>query len=100
LADGDLQGAGVLSQQPELPQPTAYQQTMEASTFNDFNSLITQVHDEVHMWMMGTMSDPSWAAYDPIFWAHHTMVDRVWALWQIRNPGVTPPLDAAQPGQD
>lgn len=82
---------GTFPQQPELPQPAAYQHAMEASTFNDFNSLITQVHDEVHMWVMGTMSDPSWAAYDPIFWAHHTMVDRAWALWQIKNPGATPP---------
>ncbi len=43
------------------------------------------------MWVMGTMSDPDWAAYDPIFWAHHTMVDRAWALWQIAHPGATPP---------
>ena len=43
------------------------------------------------MWVMGTMSEPEWAAYDPIFWAHHTMIDRAWALWQIKNPSVTPP---------
>ena len=23
------------------------------------------------------------AAYDPLFWAHHTMVDRLWYLWQV-----------------
>ena len=23
-----------------------------------------------------------WAAYDPIFWAHHAMIDREWRLWQ------------------
>jgi tyrosinase len=82
---------GSFAQQPELPQPAAYQHAMDATNFNDFNSLITQVHDEVHMWVMGTMSDPSWAAYDPLFWAHHTMVDRAWALWQIKHPGATPP---------
>lgn len=30
------------------------------------------------------------AAYDPIFRAHHTMIDRLWALWQLRHPGAGP----------
>ena len=25
------------------------------------------------------------AAYDPIFWAHHCMIDRLWYLWQLRH---------------
>lgn len=82
---------GSFPEQPELPTPQAYEAAMAATNFNDFNSAITQVHDEVHMWVMGTMSDPSWAAYDPIFWAHHTMIDRAWALWQITHPGANPP---------
>ena len=82
---------GSFPEQPELPSVGSYERAMEATNFNDFNSRITQVHDEVHMWVMGTMSNPDWAAYDPIFWAHHTMIDRSWALWQIKNPGVTPP---------
>jgi tyrosinase len=32
------------------------------------------------------MGQIPWAAYDPIFWAHHTMIDRLWRLWQIRHP--------------
>jgi tyrosinase len=31
------------------------------------------------------------AAYDPIFWAHHAMIDRLWYLWQISPRGVNPP---------
>ncbi|KAK7952804.1 uncharacterized protein PG986_008532 [Apiospora aurea] len=27
------------------------------------------------------------APNDPVFWLHHTQVDRLWALWQQRNPG-------------
>ena len=26
------------------------------------------------------------AAFDPIFFAHHTFIDRLWYLWQLRNP--------------
>ncbi|KAK8041678.1 hypothetical protein PG993_006201, partial [Apiospora rasikravindrae] len=26
------------------------------------------------------------APNDPVFWLHHTQVDRLWALWQQRNP--------------
>jgi tyrosinase len=86
-----VRAPGSFSEQAELPSPEAYAHAMEATNFNDFNSRITQVHDEVHMWVMGTMSNPDWAAYDPLFWAHHTMIDRSWALWQLKNPGVTPP---------
>jgi tyrosinase len=31
------------------------------------------------------------AAYDPIFWAHHCMIDRLWYLWQLRHPGASVP---------
>ena len=35
--------------------------------------------------MFGTMSAVNFSAYDPIFWSHHCMVDRIWRLWQIDN---------------
>lgn len=43
------------------------------------------------MWTGGTISDIANAAYDPIFWAHHAMVDSVWRLWQVRHPQASPP---------
>jgi len=30
------------------------------------------------------------AARDPIFWVHHTNIDRLWMLWQRSNPGAVP----------
>ena len=33
------------------------------------------------------MGNVATAAYDPIFWAHHCMIDRLWYLWQLRHPG-------------
>ena len=39
------------------------------------------------------------AAYDPIFWAHHAMIDRLWYLWQLATPAGPPAeiLDRALP---
>ena len=37
------------------------------------------------------MSEIPVAAYDPIFYAHHTMIDRLWWLWQLQHPGANPP---------
>jgi tyrosinase len=43
----------------------------------------------------GDMVNPGTAAFDPIFWAHHSNVDRLWAEWQRRNPSVGPDNPAA-----
>ena len=32
-------------------------------------------------------------AYDPLFFAHHTMIDRIWRLWQLRHPTAGVPSD-------
>jgi tyrosinase len=37
------------------------------------------------------MSEVPVAAFDPIFWSHHAMIDRLWYLWQMRHPGLNPP---------
>jgi len=33
------------------------------------------------------------SAFDPLFWAHHANVDRLFAMWQQNNPDVVPPPD-------
>ena len=39
------------------------------------------------------------AAYDPLFWSHHAMLDRLWYLWQMSTRGALPAsvLDRALP---
>jgi len=76
---------------PRLPTRAEYEWALEASSFTTFNERITPIHDSVHVWVGGTMGDPAWAAYDPLFWAHHCMVDRAWRIWQHSKPGVLPP---------
>jgi len=49
---------------------------------------LESVHDSIHG-LVGTgghMSYVTYAAFDPIFMLHHTMVDRVFAMWQVLNP--------------
>jgi tyrosinase len=31
------------------------------------------------------------AGFDPVFWSHHAMIDRLWYLWQLAHPGFLPP---------
>ena len=33
------------------------------------------------------------SAFDPIFWSHHCMIDRIWYLWQNSPVGTDPPND-------
>ena len=48
-----------------------------------FSETFAGYHDNVHVWVGGEMGVVPWSAYDPLFWSHHCMVDRVWYLWQI-----------------
>ncbi|CAB5688998.1 Tyrosinase [Delftia tsuruhatensis] len=36
----------------------------------------------------GFMSDPDYAALDPIFWIHHCNVDRLWAAWLTQSDNI------------
>lgn len=43
-------------------------------------------HNLVHGAMGGAMGLVPSAAFDPIFWSHHAMIDAIWAAWSARNP--------------
>jgi tyrosinase len=55
--------------------------------FLDFSHQLEDVHGEVHGWVGMHMTKIELAAYDPIFWSHHAMIDRLWRLWQVKHPG-------------
>ena len=42
----------------------------------------------------GWMDDTRTAALDPIFWLHHSNIDRLWVVWRNRDPGNVNPTDA------
>ncbi|HMB71918.1 MAG TPA: tyrosinase family protein [bacterium] len=62
------------------------------------NDLNGGAHGTVHVRVSGDMGSVVSAAYDPLFWLHHSMVDKVWFDWQTRNRNATVPqhvLDAS-----
>lgn len=76
---------------PPLPALSDVRRVLELADFLDFQSQLEDIHNGVHVWVGGTMGSVGTSAYDPIFWAHHTMIDRIWRLWQLRHPGSGPP---------
>jgi tyrosinase len=75
----------------ELPSPRAVEAVIENADFFTFQTQLESIHDGIHVWTGGTMASIATSAYDPLFWAHHCMIDRLWYLWQLRHPGAGPP---------
>ncbi|TFK95596.1 Di-copper centre-containing protein [Pterulicium gracile] len=53
--------------------------------YNQFDEL-EGFHSGVHFAMGGDMGDTSYSPNDPLFFLHHGMLDRVWAMWQNQHP--------------
>lgn len=81
-----------------LPTPDDVDALLNITDFVQFSAALEQIHDSIHVWtggsgtdrstgrrVSGDMSVISFAAYDPIFFSHHCMIDRVWYLWQLKN---------------
>lgn len=43
-----------------------------------------QLHNRVHLWVGGNMI-PMTSPHDPIFFLHHSYIDKLWADWQARQ---------------
>lgn len=60
------------------------------TSFMHGGSLIGSVerapHGSMHMAVAGFMSAFNTAALDPIFWLHHSNIDRLWQVWLDRDP--------------
>lgn len=79
----------------QLPTANAVENLLSLTSFVDFTTQIEDIHDFLHGWtggmdpnnqnQGGDMGVVATAAYDPIFWSHHCMIDRLWYLWQLRQ---------------
>ncbi len=81
-----------------LPSPDTIQQILDIpdNHFDEFSDALEDKHGFIHVWtggqtrqngrlVSGDMSDIATAAFDPIFWSHHCMIDRLWWIWQKKN---------------
>jgi len=85
----------------DLPTSDQVNSVLALTDFVDFSEQLQDIHDQVHGWTGGRTGDMGtivFAGFDPIFWAHHCMIDRIWYLWQLRH-GVqnVPPDYMAKP---
>jgi tyrosinase len=69
----------------ELPTKGTINGLMNLNEFSDFNDALENIHDAIHGWVGGSMGIVTVAAFDPIFWSHHCMIDRIWYLWQLQH---------------
>jgi tyrosinase len=53
------------------------------------------IHNAVHAWVGGNMNDMFTSPNDPVFFLHHTNVDRIWAIWQEKSGNAYLPPDSA-----
>jgi tyrosinase len=54
--------------------------------YEQFRGNLDDYHGAVHVWVGGHMGNLPFAAFDPLFWAHHCMIDRLWRVWQGLHP--------------
>lgn len=73
----------------QMPTRPIIDAVLALDSFADFTDQLESWHGQVHVWTGGHMTNVPLAAYDPIFWAHHTMIDRLWRLWQLRHPSAS-----------
>lgn len=43
--------------------------------------------------MSGLMANVPSAGFDPVFWLHHSMIDRIWESWDLSSYGQRPSLE-------
>lgn len=90
-------GFGERNDAPDLPQndtvvtgtATTFRQAIGAPSFLTLRARSEDLHNLVHRWANGSMITAS-SPNDPVFWLHHATIDRMWTLWQEKNPALTP----------
>jgi tyrosinase len=78
----------------DLPAQSDVDDVLSTGDWSEFTqTLENRLHNAVHGWVGGDMGIVAVAAFDPIFYSHHCMVDRLWWLWQVRNGNGSMPDD-------
>lgn len=65
-----------------------------APDYTSFSADAENPHDSLHVWVGGDMQNIAWAAYDPLFWSHHSFEEYLFCQWQDAHPdAVAPTID-------
>lgn len=57
-------------------------EALRKESYDTFTAALEQPHNFVHGWVGGSMGAVPTAAYDPVFWVHHSMVEKIFCDWQ------------------
>jgi tyrosinase len=71
---------------PGLPTDADVKRVLAQKDYGFFSDGLEEIHNRVHGYVGGRCGDmayPAFSSYDPIFWAHHSMIDRLFYLWQL-----------------
>lgn len=90
-------GFGERADAPSLPQNdtvvtgtnSSFRQAIGSSAYLLLRARSEGLHNLVHRWANGSMITAS-SPNDPVFWMHHANIDRMWTLWQGKNPALPP----------
>jgi tyrosinase len=86
--------------EPSLPSPDEIAQVQQNTTYLDYTLALEGAqpygaHNQVHVWVGGTMAVVPTAPADPIFWLHHAFIDKLWHDWQAQHPDQHPELSGS-----
>lgn len=101
LYAGPQPGGGLTNRAPDVDSRTfddlasSAQTALAASTFADFSNSLNGTHGGLHVRVGGDMAGVSTAGFDPIFYLHHSNVDRLWARWSAEHPTAAMPATEA-----
>lgn len=83
----------------DLPSQESIQAIMDVDDWFNFSRRLEGVpfgaHNQVHVWVGGTMNNILLSPADPVFWLHHAEIDRLWHVWQQDHPDQNPNLSGA-----
>lgn len=74
----------------DLPSIGEVGAVLDAGSFTQFRQLVEpgEVHVAGHRWVGEDMFSGH-SPRDPLFYLHHCNIDRIWAVWQLNNPGLS-----------
>jgi tyrosinase len=92
----------------KLPSNAAVNAALAQTTYTDFTEALEDAHNLVHMWAggihglneVGTMGNIMISPADPVFWLHHSNIDRLWSVWQGGHAGLGPQLSGKHKTMD